>query len=149
MKLILQRFPQLTLNQLYQILALRNQVFVVEQNCPYQDIDHRDENAFHLFLEEERKIIGYLRIIPHKADFSAVSIGRFCIAPEYRDRKLGRDIFYYILDYIDKRWKSEEIFISAQKYLKTFYLSFGFLPVSEVYEEDGIPHLDMKRILKN
>ena len=145
MRLYLRRFGDLTLDELHQILTLRNQVFVVEQKCPYQDPDQKDQNSFHLFLKEQEEIIGYLRMIPLKNDFSSVAIGRVCIKEEYRKRKLGHDLLHLALSHIDKQWRSDEVLISAQEYLIPFYESFGFKSTSEVYDEDGIPHINMQR----
>lgn len=146
MKLYLRRFSGLTTEQLYEILTLRNKVFVVEQKSIYLDTDDKDYFSFHFFLKEEGEgVIGYLRVSPAAADFSSVVLGRFCLAPNYRDRKLGRDLFQFALDQIQKQWKSNEVYLSAQGYLQDFYLSFGFKPISEIYDLDGIPHIDMKK----
>lgn len=147
MKLFFRRFSDLTLEELLQILVLRSRVFVVEQKCPYQDPDHHDLNSFHLFLKEKERVIGYLRIIPLSPDFSSVAIGRVCLDSNYRQQKLGRDLFQFAVNHIDKQWHSQEICISAQKYLLDFYKSFGFKATSKVYDEDGIPHVDMKRTI--
>ena len=145
MRLYLRRFGDLTLDELHQILTLRSQIFVVEQKCLYQDPDQQDQISFHLFLKEQEEVIGYLRMIPLKNDFSSVAIGRVCIKEEYRKRKLGHDLLHLALNHIDKQWRSDEVLISAQEYLIPFYKSFGFKSTSEVYDEDGIPHIDMQR----
>lgn len=145
MKLYLKRFPDLSTKHLYQLLTLRNEVFIVEQSCAFQDIDQLDLGAFHLYLEEKEKIIGYIRILPLEKDFSSILFSRFCIAKEYRKKNLGTDLLSFALRQADQHWKSKEIKLSAQTYLRPFYKKLGFFEISEEYLEDSLPHIDMQR----
>lgn len=146
MKLYLKRFSDLPLQHLYHILALRNNIFIVEQSCAFQDIDGLDLLAFHLYLEEKNNLIGYLRMTPLKKDFTSISFSRFCIAPTYRNKNLANDLLHFALEQTDKQWKSKEIKLSAQSHLAPFYKKHGFSEISEEYFEDHLPHIDMIRI---
>ncbi|MGY2799340.1 ElaA protein [Ewingella americana] len=134
---------KLNVAQLYAILALRSEVFVVEQNCPYQDIDGRD------LVGENRHIIGwqnglpvaYLRILDLDGE---VAIGRVIIAPAARGLKLGYQLMERALQSCKKHWPDAEIILSAQAHLQKFYGSFGFVAYTDIYDEDGIPHISMK-----
>ncbi|HEL1586477.1 TPA: GNAT family N-acetyltransferase [Streptococcus suis] len=143
MKWSLCSFDQLTLDQLYAILALRTDVFVVEQACPYPEIDGKDPASYHLFAEEAGEMIAYLRILPAGLSYEEASIGRVVIRGSHRGRGLGRPMMQEAIDYIVQDLQESQIKIGAQAHLEDFYRSLGFEPVSEVYLEDGIPHLDM------
>ena len=145
MKLFLRRFSDLSLDQLYQIIKLRNKVFIIEQNCPFLDLDDQDQGAFHLFLQHQSRFIGYIRVNPLEMDFSIVKLSRFCLLAEYRDKDLGKDMLKFILTHAEKNWRSQEIQISAQEYLEGFYQKFGFIACSEAYEIDNILHINMKK----
>ncbi|HEL2058311.1 TPA: GNAT family N-acetyltransferase [Streptococcus suis] len=143
MKWSLRSFDQLTLDQLYAILALRTDVFVVEQTCPYPEIDGKDQSSYHLFAEEAGEIIAYLRILPAGLSYEEASIGRVVIRASHRGRGLSRTMMQEAIDYIVRELQECQIKIGAQAHLENFYQSLGFEPVSEVYLEDGIPHVDM------
>ena len=145
MEKVIKKFDELTLNELYDILKLRVDIFVVEQNCPYGELDNKDKESIHIFYRENGEITAYLRIIPKFLSYESVSMGRICVKQEFRSRKLGREIVKDAINYIEKDMKEYIITIGAQEYLKDFYVSFDFKPVSDIYDEDGIKHLDMQR----
>lgn len=155
----LKTFDELTSVDLYHILKARSQVFVVEQNCAYQDIDEVDFDCLHLVAHKNEKLIGYCRIIAPKfntvksnksepytsANASGVmpAIGRVLVLPEYRGNGLARQIMTQAIKYCRKQYGKKPIAISAQTYLIRFYESLGFIPNSEFYLEDGLEHVDM------
>jgi ElaA protein len=141
----IKRFETLSLNELYQLLRLRSEVFVVEQNCVYQDIDGKDEKAFHLLGEYEGKIVAYARLFKPKDYFEKASIGRVIVAANCRDKKLGHILIREAIEGVYSHFNETEITISAQLYLKKFYESHGFMQTSEMYLEDDIPHIEMKK----
>lgn len=143
MKWEIKVFDQLSLQELYTILTLRTDVFVVEQACPYPEIDGKDPNCLHLLATDEGELVAYLRILPAGLSYDKVSIGRVVIKPSYRGKGLGRPMMEQAIHYITTEWKESEIKIGAQAHLAKFYGSLGFEAVSEVYLEDDIPHLDM------
>lgn len=136
-------FNKLTNKELYNILKLRNDVFIVEQKCAYDDIDGKDLESFHLILEDKGTVAAYLRILPKGLSFSQPSIGRVLVRKEYRGQGLAREMMLKAIQFIELKWKEKEIKICAQVYLKEFYRSLGFIEVSEPYLEDDIPHIDM------
>jgi ElaA protein len=138
-------FETLSLHQLQQLLQLRSEVFVVEQNCVYQDIDGKDEKAFHVLGIYESKIVAYARLFKPKDYFENASIGRVVIDRNCRDRKLGHILMREAIEAIRSHFNETQITISAQLYLKKFYESHGFVQTSEMYLEDDIPHIEMKR----
>lgn len=139
----LKEFSELSNNELYNILRLRNDIFIVEQKCPYDDIDGKDIKCQHLFLEDTNEIAGYLRIIPKGISFPQPSIGRVLVKKKYRGKGIAREMVIKAIQFIEKSWNEKEIKISAQVYLKEFYKSLGFKDVSDIYLEDDIPHVDM------
>ncbi|MCM1989465.1 GNAT family N-acetyltransferase [Oceanirhabdus seepicola] len=143
MNLKMKKFSDLTVEELYGILKLRNEVFVVEQECIYQDCDNKDKNAYHLFVEENSEIIAYLRILEKGISYDEISIGRVVVAKEQRKKGLARKIMMKAIDFIQEELNEYEIRISAQEYLIDFYKSLGFEEVSEVYLEDSLPHKEM------
>lgn len=138
-------FKELSTEELYQILQLRSEVFVVEQNCVYQDIDGKDKKAIHVIGEFEDKIVAYTRIFKAGDYFENASIGRVVVDANYRDRKWGHDLIRESISAIERRFGESPITISAQLYLQKFYESHGFVVVGETYLEDGIPHIEMLR----
>ncbi|WP_105148937.1 GNAT family N-acetyltransferase [Streptococcus suis] len=136
-------FDQLSLQELYGILTLRVDVFVVEQACPYPEIDGKDPSCLHLLGTDNGELVAYLRILPAGLSYDEVSIGRVVIKPSHRGKGLGRPMMEQAIAYITTEWKESQIKIGAQAYLEKFYQSLGFEPISEVYLEDDIPHLDM------
>jgi ElaA protein len=138
-------FNALSLNELYSLLLLRSEVFVVEQNCVYQDIDNKDQKALHLIGEFEGKIVAYARLFKPGDYFDNASIGRVVIQPNYRDKKWGHEMMQQAITGIETHFGETKITISAQEYLQKFYESNGFVKTSEMYLEDDIPHIEMKR----
>jgi len=141
----IKRFNELSLKELYSILKLRSHVFVVEQNCVYQDVDGKDEKAIHLFGEINSQIVAYARLFNSGDYFENASIGRVVIHPEARNKKWGHDLMQHAIKGIETHYNQKKITISAQLYLKNFYVSNGFVQTSEMYLEDDIPHIEMKR----
>ena len=138
-------FEDLSTNQLYDILKLRSEIFVVEQNCVYLDIDGKDKLALHLFGEFDGKIVAYSRLFKPGISFDNASIGRVVVDANYRDRKWGHDLMREAISGIKNHFGESQITIGAQLYLKKFYESHGFIKTSDMYLEDDIPHIEMKR----
>ena len=142
----IKRFNELSTSELYQLLQLRSEVFVVEQNCVYQDIDGKDEKALHLLGEIDHKVVAYSRIFKANDYFENASIGRVAIAEKYRAQKWGHQLMQEAISGIENNFGIQSITISAQLYLKKFYESHGFVQIGNTYLEDGIPHIEMLRI---
>ncbi|MBY5034114.1 GNAT family N-acetyltransferase [Streptococcus gallolyticus] len=136
-------FSDLSVDELYQVLELRSEVFVLEQECAYQDVDGVDPQCYHLFGKSDGKIVAYLRILPPGLTFSEASIGRVVIKLSHRGQKLAGPMLEAAMQYVIEDMGQETIKISAQTYLEKFYQSQGFVAVSDMYLEDGIPHMDM------
>ena len=147
MKTFIKTFQDLSNTEIYQILRLRSEVFVVEQECIYQDIDNKDKNAVHIFLKEKNEIIAYSRVFKEKEYFENPSIGRVVVANKRRMYGIGKKIMNISIDYIKQNIKAKSIEISAQKYLKKFYSNLGFVKQGEEYLEDNIPHVRMFLII--
>ena len=141
----IKRFEELSATELYSILQLRSKVFVVEQNCVYQDIDGKDLKALHLIGECGEKIVAYARMFNSGDYFENASIGRVVIDPDYRDRKWGFEMMENAIAGIEEHFGETKITISAQLYLQKFYEKLGFVTFGESYLEDEIPHIEMKR----
>ncbi len=139
------RFETLSSLELYELLKLRSEVFVVEQNCVYLDIDGKDEKALHLLGTFEDKIVAYARLFKPNDYFAEASIGRVVTHPDFRERKIGHILMREAVESIRIYFGESKITISAQLYLKKFYESHGFVQTSEMYLEDDIPHIEMKR----
>ncbi len=140
----IKKFEQLSLDELYDILKMRSEIFVVEQECVYLDVDGKDKDVFHLFLKENNKILAYCRILPRGIAYEEASIGRVLVNRNFRKEKLGETLMTKAISYLKDVLKEKEIKIQAQAYLRSFYKKFGFQEISEEYLEDGIPHIDMK-----
>lgn len=139
-----QTFGQLNTTALYGLLQLRARVFVVEQNCPYQDLDDKDLQAVHVWCTNDAgHITACCRVLPAGLSYTECSIGRVATDPAIRGDGTGRLLMEKALEYIRHAWNSPPVRISAQHYLQRFYESFGFVCVSEVYQEDDIPHIEM------
>ncbi|TXD52773.1 MULTISPECIES: GNAT family N-acetyltransferase [unclassified Polaribacter] len=145
MNFITKSFQELTTTELYQILQLRSEVFVVEQDCVYQDIDFKDQKALHVFGVKNDKIVAYTRIFKPKDYFDAASIGRVVVQENERKFGFGHEVMKASTNAIKDHFNVDEITISAQVYLKKFYESHGFKKVGEGYLEDGIPHIRMDK----
>ncbi len=136
-------FSELNIEELYQILRLRSEVFVVEQDCVYQDIDNKDQNAIHLYYIDNDEIVAYTRIFKGGDYYENPSIGRVVVSKKERGKDLGKKIMIDSIEYIKQNIKGEKIELSAQKYLDKFYEDLGFYKIGEDYLEDGIPHQRM------
>ena len=141
----IKRFNELSLEELYKLLQLRSEVFVVEQNCVYQDIDSKDEKALHVLGFYENEIVAYSRLFDKGYYFDEASIGRVVVSEKVRAKKFGHDLMKISIETIEKEFKTSNITISAQEYLKKFYETHHFQQTSEMYLEDDIPHIEMKR----
>lgn len=142
MKCKLKEFTELTTAELYEILKLRAEVFVVEQNCPYQDLDDKDQSSYHLFLEDNGQIIAVLRILPENIAYKEMAIGRLIVKKSYRGKGISRKMMVRAMEFITEDLGKEKIRLSGQAYLTDFYQSLGFEKVSEMYFEDGIEHFE-------
>lgn len=142
MELITKTFDELTTAELYEIYKLRISVFVVEQNCPYQEIDDADKAAIHLWLQDETGIQAYARVLPPGATFPEASIGRVIAAK--RHCGLGTQIVSAAIQIIQEKFHTQTIKIEAQTYVKSLYEKLGFVQISEQFLEDGIPHVMME-----
>lgn len=138
-------FEALTVFELYDILKLRSEIFVVEQNCVYLDLDGKDKVALHLMGVYDGKIVAHSRLFQPGISFDSASIGRVTVDANYRDRKWGHDLMRESIAGIAKHFGESQITIGAQLYLKKFYESHGFVQTSEMYLEDDIPHIEMQK----
>ncbi len=136
------KFNELSPDELYGILQLRAEVFVVEQNCVYNDLDGRDRMAYHLFLKNDDEMVAALRILPEDVAFEDMAIGRLIVKRQYRGRKIAWKMMKKAMDYIINYLNKERIRLSGQAYLVEFYEGLGFHKVSDVYLEDGIDHFE-------
>jgi len=139
-------FDRLSPRELYEVLALRQRVFVVEQRCAYLDADGRDPQCWHgLGTDADGALVATCRIVPPGVAYAEPAIGRVATAPEARRTGLGRRLMLEAIDQTKRLFPGQGIRIGAQQYLERFYRSLGFVTVSEPYDEDGIPHLEMFR----
>jgi ElaA protein len=138
-------FNDLTSFELYGIVHLRNEVFVVEQNCVFQDADHKDEGAYHLMAWNNKELAGYTRLLPPGLAYEYMSIGRVVTSQKYRRSGIGKLLMDASIKKCHELFGTGDIKIGAQLYLKNFYESFGFYQAGEGYLEDGIPHIYMIR----
>ncbi|WP_299667082.1 GNAT family N-acetyltransferase [uncultured Polaribacter sp.] len=145
MNFITKPFSELTTTELYKILQLRAEVFVVEQDCVYQDLDFKDQKSLHVYGLKNDKVVAYTRIFKPGDYFKNASIGRVVVAANERTYGFGHDLMKTSIAVVKKYFKVDEITISAQVYLKKFYESHGFEKVGEAYLEDGIPHIRMDK----
>ena len=145
MNVAIKKFKDLSPLELYEILQLRSEVFVVEQDCVYQDIDGNDQKALHIIGTVENKIIAYTRCFRPGDYFKEASIGRVVVKESQRKFKRGNQIMNKSIKAINDHYKTKIIKISAQCYLNKFYTNLQFKPIGEKYLEDGIPHVAMLR----
>jgi ElaA protein len=145
MNWILKPFAELTPKELYHILQLRNEVFIVEQNCPYQDLDNKDLKSWHLMGIEEDRLLAYSRLLAPGISYSESSIGRIVSSPSVRKTGMGKKLIRESIEQVKNLFKTDTIRIGAQFYLKAFYESFGFIQDGDIYLEDNIPHIIMLR----
>lgn len=141
----LKSFEQLSGDEVYRILKERVGVFMLEQNCLYPEIDGKDAQCYHLFAEKEGQIAAYARLLPPGVAYTQASIGRVLVNESFRGQGLAQELLTRSIAFITTDLGETTIKIQAQHYLEKFYGSFGFVAISEVYPEDGIPHVDMLR----
>ena len=146
MEWFVKKMDEMDAHTLYDILELRMRVFIIEQQCFYEELDHKDHDATHVYAKDDSgKIVAYLRVLGHGISFDEVSIGRVVVHPEARKDGLGRVLMHKGIEVVKTLYGDTPIRISAQAYLQKFYKSLGFIAVSDIYLEDDIPHLDMMR----
>lgn len=138
-------FSELTTPELYEIIKARVNVFVVEQDCPYPDLDDNDQKAIHLWAENNGEVLAYCRIFDKGIKYPETSIGRVVTTENGRGTGLGKQLIKYALEIIENRLGTSEVRISAQDYLLKFYSDFGFQDTGKKYLEDNIPHTEMIR----
>ena len=144
MEFILKEFKDLTAHQLFEIYNLRSEVFIVEQNCAYQDVDNTDKVSKHLLVMEAETLAAYARIIPPGISYKQASIGRVVVKKTFRGKDLGKILMKECLNQMALLYPKQEIVISAQSYLLKFYTELGFKAEGEGYLEDNIPHTKMR-----
>ncbi|MEO6547618.1 MAG: GNAT family N-acetyltransferase [Ferruginibacter sp.] len=137
-------FDELTASELYTILRLRNEVFVVEQNCVYQDADDKDETSYHICGWMDTILVAYCRVLPPGTSYDESSIGRVVTAQAFRNTGSGRQLMERAIEFTLGHFSCKKITISAQLYLEKFYGSLGFVKISAPYLEDNIPHIKMQ-----
>ena len=142
---IIKKFEALSSHELYAIMQLRNEVFVVEQDCVYQDADNKDINSYHLMGMKDGKLVAYTRIIPPGIAYAEPSIGRVVTSPSIRKTGLGKELMEVSIAKTNLLFGNLPIKIGAQLYLQKFYSSLGFHTTSDTYLEDNIPHIEMVR----
>lgn len=138
-------FNELSTQEFHEILKARIDVFIVEQTCPYPELDGYDQDAVHLWAENEGEVVAYCRLFDSGIKYKEASIGRVLTNQNYRKRNLGRTLLRFASNTVECRFRNSSIRISAQNYLLPFYREFGFVEVGETYLEDDIPHTEMKR----
>ena len=143
MKIVVKTFKELSVEEIYQILRIRSEVFVVEQKCIYKDIDGKDEKAIHMMGKNNKEIIAYTRILDRGEYYDLPSISRVVVTKKNRGKERGKRIMEESIKYINKNLKEKTIVLAAQKYLENFYRELGFIPEGKEYLEDEIPHQKM------
>ena len=137
-------FNELTVPEYHDLLFLRIEVFVIERDCPYQDVDDKDKVAYHLFgTNKDNKTVAVSRILPQNISYSEVSIGRIAVDKNSRGTGIAVDLMNESFKFIEQQFGKQSIRISGQQYLTNFYGRLGFKQVSEMYLEDNIPHIEM------
>ncbi|MBB1272348.1 GNAT family N-acetyltransferase [Psychromonas sp. SR45-3] len=141
-------FSELSALRLYQVLKLRQDVFVLEQQCLYADTDNLDQQALHFLLmsEEDDDLVAYCRVLPADTSYPEVSIGRVVVAPNARNKGFAKQLMQKAIHFIEDEMQASAIKISAQSHLQNFYQSLGFIICSSPYDEDGIEHVEMTLI---
>jgi ElaA protein len=139
------KFDELSLQELYAILQLRSEVFVVEQNCVFQDMDNKDQSSYHLMGCENNKLIAYTRLIPPGITYPFSSIGRVVTSSSARGSGIGKMLMEKSIQELEQLFGRQPVKIGAQLYLREFYHSFGFKQAGDIYIEDGIDHIEMIR----
>lgn len=143
MELKIKSFSELTGSEMYEILKSRSEIFVVEQDCVYQDIDDKDKYSYHLFYEDKARVVAYVRAIPCGISYEEASIGRVIVLKEYRGTGISKQLMLEAIKFIEEHYGETKIRISAQKYITKFYENVGFKQITQAYLEDDIPHVGM------
>lgn len=146
MNWVCKNFVALSLDEVYAILQLRSEVFVVEQHCYYQDLDGKDQTSFHLMCFENRRLIAYARLLPMGATYKHQSIGRVVVKRTERASGLGKMLMQQAIQKSYELFGCNPIMIGAQYHLKRFYQSFGFEQCSNIYDDAGIDHIEMLKV---
>ena len=137
-------FQELSLEEFHDIIALRIQIFIIEQNCPYQEVDGKDKLAHHLFFKNEMdEIIAVTRILPQGISYEEVAIGRVAVHEDYRGTGLGNQLMSDSMNFVRDKYGDVPVRLSAQKHLENYYGNHGFKSTGKEYLEDGIPHVEM------
>ena len=137
-------FQELSLEEFHDIIALRIQIFIIEQNCPYQEVDGKDKLAHHLFFKNETdEIIAVTRILPQGISYEEVAIGRVVVHEDYRGTGLGNQLMSDSMNFVRDKYGEVPVRLSAQKHLENYYGNHGFKSTGKEYLEDGIPHVEM------
>jgi ElaA protein len=136
-------FAELPRESMYALLRLRQQIFVVEQNCAYLDLDNLDQSAMHMLCTRNQELLAYQRCLAPGLSYRESSLGRIVVCPAMRGQQLGRDLVLRGIDYNQLQWPGRGIRINAQAHLQEFYSSLGFTAEGDVYLEDNIPHVQM------
>ena len=137
-------FQELSLEEFHDIIALRIQIFIIEQNCPYQEVDGKDKLAHHLFFKNEKdEIIAVTRILPQGISYAEVAIGRVVVHEDYRGTGLGNQLMADSMNFVQDKYGKVPVRLSAQKHLENYYGNHGFKSTGKEYLEDGIPHVEM------
>ena len=137
-------FQELSLEEFHDIIALRIQIFIIEQNCPYQEVDGKDKLAHHLFFKNEMdEIIAVSRILPQGISYTEVAIGRVVVHEDYRGTGLGNQLMADSMNFVRDKYGEVPVRLSAQKHLENYYGNHGFKSTGKEYLEDGIPHVEM------
>lgn len=143
MDIEIKTFEQLSKDELYEILRARTAVFVVEQECPYQEVDDKDQKALHIIGKKNKRVIAYARAF-NAGDYDVeASIGRVLVDVDHRDKGLGQQVMKASMEAVKSRFNTNVVVVSAQQYLESFYKDLGFTVTGEPYLEDEIPHIKM------
>lgn len=145
MRWVLKKFQELSVDELYALLRLRADVFVVEQTCAFQDLDNKDQPSYHLLGYLGNELAAYTRLVPPGISYEAASIGRVVTSPAHRSKGLGKELMKVSIEHCERLFNTTTLVIGAQCYLQEFYGSFGFVQSGEIYLEDGIAHIEMTR----
>ena len=138
-------FEELGVQEMYEILQLRTEVFVVEQNCVYQDLDGKDNKSLHVSGYLNEVLVAYVRIVKAGVSYSEIAIGRVVVSPAHRHKSLGHEVMTKAIEIVESQLGVQPIRISAQSHLEKFYGKLGFVSTGKAYLEDGIPHIEMLR----
>ncbi|MFF2753882.1 GNAT family N-acetyltransferase [Psychrobacillus sp. NPDC058041] len=139
------KFEEFDVNLLYEVLKLRVDVFVVEQNCAYPDLDTYDQQSLHLMCIEKEEVIAYCRVLPPGEKYDVCSIGRVIVKEKARGTGVARQLMIKAIEEAEDAWNIQTIQLCAQSHLQRFYESLGFITMSDIFDEDGIPHVNMVR----